>query len=98
MPKLKLTDAFVRSAHPLDGKLTEYADTNEKGLALRVTPSGVKSWTFRYRNLAGQQKRISLGKLQDVSLSAARSRVVAQRASVATGGDPAVSAGALLRG
>ncbi|MGI9364226.1 MAG: tyrosine-type recombinase/integrase, partial [Rhizobiaceae bacterium] len=56
----------------------------------RVTPAGVKSWTFRYRNLAGHQKRVSLGKLSDVSLAEARKRVVSVRASVASGGDPAL--------
>ena len=90
MPKAKLTDAFVKSAKTEANKLTEYADANEKGLALRVTPAGVKSWTFRYRNLAGHQKRISIGKLQDVSLAQARRQVVAHRASVSSGGDPAL--------
>ena len=62
MPKAKLTDAFVKSAKAETNKLTEYADTHEKGLSLRVTPAGIKSWTFRYRNLAGHQKRVSIGK------------------------------------
>ncbi len=90
MPKAKLTDAFVKSAKAETNKLTEYADTHEKGLSLRVTPAGIKSWTFRYRNLAGHQKRVSIGKLQDVSLAEARRQVVAHRASVASGGDPAL--------
>ena len=88
----KITDAFVKSAKPIDGKLTEYADIGEKGLSLRVTPAGVKSWTYRYRNLAGKQKRISLGKYHDVSLAEARERVVKHRATVADGGDPSLDA------
>ncbi len=89
MPKHKLTDAFVKSAKPVNGKLTEYADTKEPGLCLRVSPAGVKSWTYRYRLKSGQQKRITLGKVQDTPLAAARTLVVNQRAKVASGGDPA---------
>ncbi|WP_026481064.1 site-specific integrase [Ahrensia sp. 13_GOM-1096m] len=88
MPRLKLTDAFVRNAKPIDGKVTEYADERENGLALRISPAGAKSWTFRYRTKAGQQKRMSLGRTNDVSLSDARSRVVKERAFVSAGGDP----------
>ena len=89
MPKEKLTDAKVRSLNPAGGKLTEFGDTSERGLYLRVTPAGAKSWTFRYRNLAGKQKRLSLGKFPDVSLADARAAVVEQRAAVGKGRDPA---------
>lgn len=92
MPSVKLTDALVRSAKPIGGKLTEYADTKEVGLALRVTPTGVTSWTFRYRTKAGQQKRLSIGRTRDVSLADARASAVAHRASVARGGDPVAEA------
>ena len=92
MPKKKLTDAFVKSASSLGGKLTEYSDAQEKGLCLRITPSGVKSWTYRYRNLAGKQRRLSLGKVADVSLAQARTAVIQKRGSVATGADPAQEA------
>lgn len=88
MPSRKLTPAFVASAKPVDGKLTEYADTVEKGLSLRVTPSGEKSWTFRYRTEARQQKRFSIGKVRDVSLADARTAVIKHRGNVAGGGDP----------
>ncbi|MEM1318332.1 MAG: Arm DNA-binding domain-containing protein, partial [Pseudomonadota bacterium] len=80
MPAKRLTDAFVRSAAPLatDGrsKLTEYADTVQRGLSLRVTAQGAKSWTFRYRTkLDGKQRRMSVGKWPDVTLAAAREAV-----------------------
>ena len=88
MPKQNLTDVFVKSAKPDNGKLTEYADTKERGLCLRVTPAGVKSWTYRYRLKSGQQRRLSLGKVENVSLADARTLVVNHRANVASGGDP----------
>ncbi|MFK5977355.1 MAG: tyrosine-type recombinase/integrase [Rhizobiaceae bacterium] len=89
MPRHKLTDAFVRSASPIGNKLTEYSDEKEPGLCLRVTQAGVKSWTYRYRLKSGKQKRMSLGKIQDMSLADARAAVVINRASIAIGGDPA---------
>lgn len=95
MPKRKLTDAFVKTAKPIKdkrtgkNKLTEYVDTKEPGLCLRVSPAGAKSWTYRYRLQSGQQRRVTLGKVLDISLAAARALVVARRASVASGGDPA---------
>ena len=92
MPKKKLTDAFVKTAEPINNKLTEYSDEKERGLSLRVTPAGAKSWTFRYRTEGGKQQRLSIGKLDDVSLADARNRVIAHRAKVADGGDPAMDA------
>lgn len=95
MPKRKLTDAFVKTAKPIKckltgkDKLTEYADTKEPGLCLRVSPAGAKSWTYRYRLQSGQQRRVTLGKVLDMGLAAARAMVVERRASVASGGDPA---------
>ena len=38
MPSANLTDAFVRTAAPIQGKLTEYRDAKTPGLALRVSP------------------------------------------------------------
>lgn len=92
MPRNNLTDAFVKSAKPINSKLTEYADKKERGLCLRVTPVGAKSWTYRYRLQSGKQKRFSLGKLEDLSLASARNSVIAHRVSVANGGDPAIEA------
>lgn len=88
MPKQKLTDAFVKSASAIKNKLTEYSDEKERGLCLRVTPTGIKSWTFRYRTKEGKQQRLSIGKLDDISLADARKRIIAHRAMVADGGDP----------
>ncbi|MGE3306461.1 MAG: tyrosine-type recombinase/integrase [Rhizobiaceae bacterium] len=88
MPKLNLTDAFVRSAPSVPGKTVEYADQKSPGLALRVTASGAKSWTFRYRNLAGEQRRLSLGKLETTSLAKARSSAILERARVESREDP----------
>ena len=45
------------------------------GLAVRVAPSGVKTWDLAYRiRGAGKVRRVSLGRVGDVSLEMARSR------------------------
>lgn len=66
-----LTAAFCRSArcrvaprpsgaHEIQ---TEYHDAEVRGLALRVSPGGQKSWTFRFRDrLTGVGSRMTLGR------------------------------------
>ena len=91
MPRENLTDAFVKSAKPIAGKLTEYIDKKERGLCLRVTPGGVKSWTYRYR-VDGKQKRLPLGRVDDVDLFEARKLVVDHRSKIGEGADPVAEA------
>ena len=86
------TDAFINSATALpstNGKVTvtEYRDTKVKGLCLRVTPTGAKSWSYRYR-ANGKQKRLSLGKVTIVSLADARNTARQVIADVSNDGDP----------
>lgn len=89
MPKSSLTDAFVRGLKPLPDRRQEITDTACRGLALRVTPAGVKSWSFKYRDrLTGRTERLSLGRYPDVSLAAARMRADHERGKVAGGANP----------
>jgi integrase len=80
-----LTDAFIRRVPlPKSGRL-EVADPACRGLRFRVTPSGEKSFAFRY----GRTERITLGKYPDVSLRDARERADELRRQVAAGKNPA---------
>jgi integrase len=50
-------------------------DQRCKGLAVRVAPSGVKTWDLAYRiRGTGKTRRLSLGRTTDVSLEQARER------------------------
>jgi hypothetical protein len=50
-------------------------DQRCKGLAVRVAPSGVKTWDLAYRiRGTGKMRRLSLGRTTDVSLEQARER------------------------
>jgi integrase len=70
------------AAAPLTAKLVEnispepvrfdLADTVVRGLRLRVTPNGVKTWAVWYRNDAGIGRRLTLGRYPDLGLAEAR--------------------------
>ncbi|MBV7522115.1 site-specific integrase [Ensifer sp. ENS12] len=68
---IKLTHAFCRSVTPSD-VTREYLDGHSR-LALRVTKTGSKSWTMRYR-LSGKEQRLTFGPFRLVSLAQARKR------------------------
>ncbi|WP_428673859.1 tyrosine-type recombinase/integrase [Reyranella sp.] len=60
--RVRLTDRFVDAIQPPPGSTAvDYADAAAPGLALRVTPHGVKSWSFRFRTAAGKSTRKTLG-------------------------------------
>lgn len=67
----KLTHAFCKSVTPSD-VTREYLDGDSR-LALRVTATGSKSWTMRYR-LSGKEQRLTFGPFGPVSLAQARKR------------------------
>jgi hypothetical protein len=85
-----LTDTFISSlAAPANGR-TEVSDTRCVGLVLRVTPSGAKSWCFRFRAKGARSpSRVTLGVYPDIGLGKAREQANAMRSTVAAGGDPA---------
>jgi integrase len=88
MPAIMLTDALLRAAAPAS-KLIELWDVKVAGLCLRISPGGVKTWTFRYRPKDSSSfKRLSLGRYPEVGLSLARQRAQEKRVEVAGGADP----------
>lgn len=88
MPSIQLTDAFLRSVAPSE-KLTEYWDKRVRGLLLRVSPGGKKTWSFRYRAKGSATfERMPLGHYPEVGLALARERAQEKRVAVAGGADP----------
>ena len=72
----------------------DYFDTNTRGLGLRVSYGGQRSFFLMYSSAVGKRQRKSLGpfgKLEDgrLSLAAARRKAKATLGDVASGGDPA---------
>jgi integrase len=62
-----------------------YSDGN--GLWLQISPSGTKSWVFRYDH-DGKRHELGLGSVSVVSLAAAREAARAQRLLLQAGDDP----------
>jgi integrase len=69
---------------------TDFTDPDVKGLALRVTPNGSKSWAYTYRRKSdGRKRRVTLGEFPAISLYQARAKASGHRAAIAEGADPA---------
>jgi integrase len=83
-----LTQAIARDAKaPASGQLF-IRDTQQIGLALRVTEGGARSWTFE-ANIHGQPRRMTLGRWPGMSCAMARRKAAKLRADIAAGHDPA---------
>jgi len=89
--KLELSAPFIRAAKS-NSRLREIVDAgfNTPGtLILRVSPKGLKTFTFRYRNLAGRQRRYGMGHYPELTLGKAREKARKLSGRVANGEDPA---------
>jgi integrase len=87
MPSIRLTAAAVEKLLPPTSGRTDVYDAEVPGLVLRISSSGVKSWSFIYR-VAGQTKRLTLGNHPGTSLKLARDRARDARAATQRGEDP----------
>jgi integrase len=86
--KVKFTDNGIRSYQP---RAAQYAigDAACPGLCIRVTPGGVKTFAFAYRNKGtGKVTWLTLGRYPDVALAKARELANDARKTVAGGGTP----------
>jgi integrase len=85
-----LTDATVRNIQaPGKGRI-EVRDPACRGLELRVTPTGAKTFAFRFRDRHSKRvERITIGRYPDVMLRDARLRADGLRREIAAGRNPA---------
>lgn len=89
MPRLTkkpLTDAACKRAKP---QRTTYAlpDSQVRGLRLRISPSGTKTWTLRY-SFEGKERQITMGAFPTWKLAKARGEAETLRANLFDGKDP----------
>jgi integrase len=87
--KVKLTDRFC--ANVKSNSQVDYFDEATRGLALRVTEAGSKSWTYNF-TFNGTRARMTLGTYPALSLSAARTKAIEARSEVEAGNDPRLTA------
>jgi hypothetical protein len=86
--KVKLTDTGIRSYQP---KAKQYAigDSACPGVCLRITPKGVKTFAFAYRDkVTGKVKWLTFGRYPAVPLARARELANDTRKIIAAGGTP----------
>ena len=86
--RAKLTDTTIRSYQP---RRAQYAigDASCPGLCVRVTPKGVKTFAFAYRNKTARKVEwLTLGRYPDLPLVRARELANDARRVAADGGAP----------
>jgi len=91
MAEVRITKRVVDNAEPRASRYTVF-DSALPGFGLRVYPSGSKSYVFEYRPGAGgrstDKKRVTIGKVGDLTPDQARKEAGRLRAAVVSGGDP----------
>jgi integrase len=86
--RVKLTDVGIRSYQP---RAKQYAigDAACPGLCLRITPKGVRSFAYAYRDrTTGKVVWLTIGRYPDVPLTKAREIANDARKTAAAGGTP----------
>lgn len=87
--KINFTKSFIEGIPlPEAGKRIGYQDTKVVGLYLRVTPSGIKTFSV-LRRINGKLERISLGRFPEVSVEQARRKAMEIGSAIANGNNPA---------
>lgn len=90
MPQVELTDRFCRVAKAGAAK-TDYFDTVVRGLCLRATTAGAKTWYLAFSKADGKRAWLKLGRYPEVALggpAGARQRAREARARIGEGRDP----------
>ena len=77
----------ISTVKQVDGADPGLHKVNVKGLYLKVTDSGTKSWIYRFQ-IAGKRRDMGLGRYPATGLAAARAEATAHAALVEKGIDP----------
>ena len=85
--KLKFTDQWLKTLKASPDGEQHFGDIACKGLSLKLTKRGVKSFSYTFR-LGSKTGRVTLGQYPDVGLAETRARVETLRKQVAAGIDP----------
>lgn len=83
--EIKLTKRFCESVTAGPGERLTIRDTEVRGLRLRVSPTGAKSFSVE-KKVAGRTARVTLGRFPAVSVEQARKLAQAAVGEVAKGG------------
>jgi integrase len=88
MPKrMRLNDKTVREPLPVKGRDYQIFDSDVRGFAVCIYRSGSRAFTLDYR-YAGRQRRMTIGRWPEWTVTAARDRARQLRREIDEGGDP----------
>lgn len=74
---------------PASGQRVVYHDAKAKGLQVRVTSTGVKTFSVRRRIKGGEVERVTLGRYPEMTIEQARRQAAEINAAVEGGANPA---------
>lgn len=83
---MNFTPAAISALSVEQGRLEVY-DKTERGLGIRVSAKGSKTFFYRY-HFAGKSRRFTIGGFPGVSLKQARQQARALKVKIAQGEDP----------
>ena len=86
--KLNFTKKALEALEPTADKQSYYYDTKTNGLALRVSPAGIKTFVL-YRKVDSKPERITLGRFPDMTIEQARGQASEANSAIAKGENPA---------
>ena len=88
--KINFTKAIIDSLSiPESGKRDTYHDIKTSGLQLRITSTGVKTFSVYRRIKRGEPERITLGRYPDMTIEQARREAVRIAIDISDGKNPA---------
>jgi integrase len=87
---MHLTDRYVAAAKCEGRPQLDIFDSQVKGLALRVSATGRKTWTLFYTRAAtGKRARVTLGTYPELGVAKAREKATIEKGAIGEGADPA---------
>ncbi len=92
--RLRLNDKTVREQVPEPGRHVQVFDTEVRGFSVRILSSGNRCFALDYR-FAGRQRRMTIGRWPEWTVTAARDRAKELRRVIDEGGDPLGTRGEL---
>jgi len=87
--EIKFTDRTIAALPIPEAGRVEYADSETTGLRLRVSPSGIKTFSLLRRVKNGPMERITLGRFpDDLKTERARTEAIRLNGVIASGANP----------
>jgi len=88
--RIKFSDRVLRALPtPPPGERVEYTDLSVTGLRLRVSSTGVKTFTLLRRTKHGPPERLTLGRFDEIKYEQARTEALKLIGRIAEGANPA---------